>query len=237
MAKAEERQAQDTYERAEHSFKSGVGSRSDYDNAAAGLDRARAKVASTKATLELMVNGSRLEDIAEAEAELARYEASYQVLRKGTREEDKAAATANVAEAEANLREAETNLREATVIAPERCVVEVMAVRPGDLVQPNQAVARVLRADDLWVKAFVPSTELGKLRMNQSVEVTVDSYPGRRFTGQIIQIANEGEFTPRNVQSADERKHQVFAIKVRVADPDGVFKSGMAAEVFVKLGE
>jgi multidrug resistance efflux pump len=92
-----------------------------------------------------------------------------------------------------------------------------------------------LRADDLWVKVFVPATELGRLKLGQGVEVGVDSHPGRLFAGEVIQIADVSEFTPRNVQSLDERRHQVFAVKVRVADPEGVFKSGMAAEVFVPL--
>ena len=100
---------------------------------------------------------------------------------------------------------------------------------------PNQPVVRVLRAADLWVKAYVPETQLGKVRLNQQVDVTIDSYPGKKFQGTVIQIASSSEFTPRNVQSADERKHQVFAIKVHVPDPEGVFKSGMAAEVVLPL--
>jgi multidrug resistance efflux pump len=121
------------------------------------------------------------------------------------------------------------------VVAPEKAVIEVLAVRPGDLVPAGQPVVRALRADDLWVKVFAPATELGRLRLGQAVEVAVDSHPGRRFAGEIIHIANVSEFTPRNVQSLDERRHQVFAVKVRVADPEGVFKSGMAAEVFVPV--
>jgi multidrug efflux pump subunit AcrA (membrane-fusion protein) len=93
----------------------------------------------------------------------------------------------------------------------------------------------VLRADDLWVKVYVPETELGKVRLHQEVEVTIDSYPGRTFAGTVVQVASASEFTPRNVQSADERRHQVFGIKVRVPDPQGVFKSGMAAEVILPL--
>jgi len=65
--------------------------------------------------------------------------------------------------------------------------------------------------------------------------VTEDSHPGRRFHGEILFIASISEFTPRNVQSVEERKHQVFGIRVRVTDSDGVFKSGMAAEVFVPV--
>ncbi len=114
-------------------------------------------------------------------------------------------------------------------------MVEVLAVRKGDLVMPNQPVVRVLRAEDMWVKVYVPETELGKLRLGQDVEVTVDAYPGRRFQGKVIQIASESEFTPRNVQSLDERRHQMFGVKVRVDDPQGVFKSGMAADVWLPL--
>ena len=210
-------------------------SRAEYDAALAARDRARGRLNSAKAALEMYTAGSRVEDIAEARAEYERGNARYMLLKRGTRDEDKAAAYAEMAKAQADLNEAETNLREATVIAPEKCLIEVLGVRPGDLVAANQPAIRALRADDLWVKVFAPSTELGKLRLNQPVEVTVDSHPGQRFHGEILHIAAISEFTPRNVQSADERKHQVFAVKVRVTDPDGVFKSGMAAEVFVPL--
>jgi multidrug resistance efflux pump len=92
-----------------------------------------------------------------------------------------------------------------------------------------------LKADDLWVKVFIPETELGRVRLDQAVTVTVDSYPGTRFPGRVIQIATQSEFTPRNIQSIDERRHQVFAAKVRVDNPQGVFKSGMAAEVTIPV--
>src|SRR5204863_252041 len=106
----------------------------------------------------------------------------------------------------------------------------------GDLVQPNQPIVRVLRADDLWVRAYVPETQLGRVRLGQRAEVTIDSFPGRHFAGEVVKIDAESEFTPRNVQSPDERRYQVFGVKVRVAEPDGIFKSGMAAEVTFDLG-
>ena len=98
-------------------------------------------------------------------------------------------------------------------------------------------MVRILKADDLWVKVFIPETELGRVLLGQDVTVTVDSYPGRHFPGRVIQIATQSEFTPRNIQTVDERRHQVFAAKVRIDDPQGVFKSGMAAEAtFVLAG-
>jgi multidrug resistance efflux pump len=167
--------------------------------------------------------------------QLAQAQAEYDLLRAGAWERDKASARAAVAQARGRVAELKADLREAVVRAPERVVVEVLAVRKGDLIPPNQPIVRVLRADDLWVKVYVPETELGRLRLNQQVAVTIDSYPGRRFTGTVIQIASASEFTPRNVQSPDERRHQVFGVKVHVPDPEGIFKSGMAAEVTVPL--
>jgi multidrug resistance efflux pump len=135
------------------------------------------------------------------------------------------------------LRELDAQLAEAVVRAPERAVVEVVAVRKGDVVAANHSVVRVLRADDLWVKAYVSEVDLGKVHLGHEVELTIDSFPSKRFQGVVAQIASASEFTPRNIQSVDERRHQVFAIKVRVDDPQGIFKSGMAADVWVQVRE
>jgi multidrug resistance efflux pump len=200
-------------------------------------ERLEAKAAAAKARLKLYEAGNRPEEVAEAAAEVERMRANYEQLKNGARSEDLAAAEAKAAELQARVDELKVNLAEAVVRAPEKAVVEVLAVRKGDLVGPNQPVLRVLRADDLWVKVYVAETDLGKVRLHQSVEVTIDSYPGRRFEGEIYLINSISEFTPRNVQSADERRHQVFGVKVRVADPQGIFKSGMAATVLIPLAD
>jgi multidrug resistance efflux pump len=176
----------------------------DYDSAVASLKRAEAQVAGLRAKLDLLLAGSRKEEIEEAAAELKRVRANYDLLLAGNRSEDVSAAQARVLEAKGKLIEIEANLREAVVRAPEQAVVEVLAVRKGDLVQPGQTIIRVLRADDLWVKVYVPETQLGKLALGQQVKVLIDSYPDKPFSGQVTQIAGESEFTPRNVQSADE---------------------------------
>ncbi len=170
------------------------------------------------------------------DVESALIESVCERVRERVAPEEVAEAEALTAELRARLRELDVNLGEAAVCAPEPAVVEVVAVRKGDTAGPNQPLVRVLRADDLWVKAYVPETELGKVGLHHAVEVTIDSFPHKRFAGTVVQIASSSEFTPRNVQSADERRHQVFALKVRVADPQGVFKSGMAADVWLQPG-
>jgi len=210
MAEANLRLARENFTRIETIYKQGASYRAEYDAARAARDQAVSQVGAAKAKLDLLLAGTRAEDIADAEA--------------------------HVLEMRGKLRELEANLQEAFVRVPERAVVEVLAVRKGDLVPPNQPILRVLRAEDLWIKVYVPETELGKVRLGQEVAVTIDSYPGRRFTGVVRQIASESEFTPRNVQSAEERRNQVFGVKVYVADPEGIFKSGMAAEAVFPVG-
>jgi HlyD family secretion protein len=227
--------AQNELRRVELTFARNASSAADYDSAKAEEGRSVARVAAARARLDLLVAGSRKEDIDEAAAELKRTRANALLLQHGNRYEDIAEAEAALAEARGKLHEVEAQLREATLRAPEQAVVEVLGVRKGDVVAPNQIIVRVLRADDLWVKVYVPETDLGRVRLGQTVAVSVDGYPGKRLAGTVEQIAAESEFTPRNVQSADERRHQVFGVKVRVANPDGLFKSGMAAEVTIPL--
>jgi multidrug resistance efflux pump len=204
-AEARLKQAQQSYDRAERLYLQKAIGREEYDAARGGRDQAQGQLVSAKAKLDLLLAGTRKEDI-----DLARAQRD---------------------EARGKLREIEANLAEANVRAPERAIVEVMAVRKGDLIPPNQPVVRVLRADDMWVKVYVPETELGKVRKNQPVTITIDSYPGKQFAGTVLFINNESEFTPRNIQSLEERRYQVFGVRIRVAEPQGVFKSGMAAEV------
>jgi multidrug resistance efflux pump len=205
------------------------------DMARADFDRARGRAAAARAHYDLVMRGNRPEDVAEAAALLDQARANLDLLRAGTRAEDIAALEAQVEQTRARLREVEANLAEAVVRAPDRAVIDVLSVRKGDLIAPGQAVVRILRADDLWVKVFIPETDLGRVILGQAVEVTVDSHPGEHFPGRVVQIAHESEFTPRNIQSIDERRHQVFSAKVRVDEPRGVFKSGMAAEVTIPI--
>lgn len=213
-AQADLRWSRQEFERVAQLFPGNI-SRADYDAARASFNRAQGRAGAAEAKLALLKAGTRKEDIAQARAQ--------------------------VAEARGRLNEIRANLREAVVRAPERAVVEVLAVRKGDLVPPNQPVVRILRAADLWVRVYVPETQLGKVRLGQGAEVTIDAYPGDRFPGTVIFIDPVSEFTPRNVQSVDERRHQVFGIKVQIQQPTEpgkqIFKSGMAAEVTLPLSE
>jgi multidrug resistance efflux pump len=232
-ARAELIQAQEDFDRVEKAYRREAASRSEYDAARTALDRCRAR--------DARAQRGRAEEITEAREEVKRLQAEADLLQEGTRFEDILQSRATVAETRAKVRELKAQLAEAEVRTPNnprwKAVVEVLAVRPGDLVAPNQPLVRVLESRDQWVKVYVPETELGKVRKGQKVEVTVDSHGSKRFKGTVIHVASESEFTPRNVQSVDERRNQVFGVKVRVDDPDGVFKPGMAAEVLIPVAK
>jgi HlyD family secretion protein len=239
-ANAELRQAREEMERVIELMRTKSASKAETDVARGNLDRAKGRFNAAKSKVDMYAVGNRKEDIAEAKAAWEQVLAKSQELENGTRAEDIALALARRDEAAAKLREAEINLKEAIVCVPdapefEQAVVEVVPVRAGDIVAPNQPVIRVLCVTDLWVKTFVPETQMELVRLHHKVKVRIDSATNREFDGEVFHKAQASEFTPRNVQSVEERRFQVFALKVRVADPKGVLNSGMAAQVTFPL--
>jgi multidrug resistance efflux pump len=155
---------------------------------------------------------------------------NLRLLQKGTRPEDIAAARAQVEQQENRLSSLLKQRSETEVRSPVSGVVQSFGLRPGDLVAPNQPVAEILEAGQLWVRVYVPETLLGLVRVGQSVRVRVDTFPNLWFKGHVASVSSQGEYTPRNVQTRAQRAEQVFGVKVLV-DPDPRLKAGMAAEV------
>ena len=158
------------------------------------------------------------------EKNVAAAKSRYDLLLAGTRVE-------RLAQARAELAETDAHLREMSVVAPSNSVLEVLSVKVGDVLAPNQALATLLLTNHLWVRVFVPEPWLGHIQLGEQVTVRVDSDPGKDFPGKVEQIARAAEFTPRNVQTAGERIKQVFGIKVRLDNREGKLRAGMAADV------
>jgi multidrug resistance efflux pump len=155
---------------------------------------------------------------------------TYRELERGSRVEDVRAAEAALDQAEQRLAFLLRQSQETVVKAPADGIVEALDVRPGDLIAPNQPVARILEPGQLWVRVWVPEPLLGKVRLGSRATITVDTYPGREFSGKVVDIREQGEYTPRNVQTLKQRMDQVFGVKVAV-EPTPVLKPGMAALV------
>jgi multidrug resistance efflux pump len=153
--------------------------------------------------------------------------------RHGSRKEDIAAARAQLERARAALQQIDTQLGELEVKAPADAFIEVLRVRPGDLINPSSPVATLVELNRLWVRVYVPEPELGHVQLGKEVSVTVDTFKGESFKGTIEEISSRGEFTPRNVQTRSEREHQVFALRVRVDNSSHLLRAGMAADVSI----
>jgi multidrug resistance efflux pump len=151
-------------------------------------------------------------------------------LERGNRPEDITAARATLDAEQRQLGYLDRQRAESVVSAPAAGVIESMDLRPGDLVGPNQPVARMLEPSQIWVRVYVPEPQLGRVRVGQKAALTVDTYPKREFPGKVVEIRTQSEYTPRNVQTLDQRMDQVFGVKIGI-DPTPELKPGMAATV------
>jgi HlyD family secretion protein len=121
-----------------------------------------------------------------------------------------------------------------TVAAPLDGVVLSRNVEPGEVVNPGSIVLTLAKLTDLTLTVYVPEDRYGEISLGQAVDVTVDSFPAEVFTATVTHISDQAEFTPRNVQTVEGRKTTVFAIKLRLEDPEGKLKPGMPADVTFK---
>jgi len=230
-AEADSKDAEAFYERMEKLVASDTISRQQFDDARDKRDAAQERAESARQHLALLQAGTRPEDLKTAEQRYRQAQAAAVLSRKGARREDIDAARGKLAEAQGKVAELEARLKECQLFAPANAIVEVVSIRPGDLVPPGQIVVQMQESDQLWVRVYVPETELAQVRLNQAAQVRVDGLGGRVFNGKVGQIAAQAEFLPRNVQTVEDRDHQVFAVKVYVDNPQGVLKSGMSASV------
>ncbi|MDP9292158.1 MAG: HlyD family efflux transporter periplasmic adaptor subunit [Verrucomicrobiota bacterium] len=149
----------------------------------------------------------------------------YELLQQGTRPE-------RVTQARAQLAEIDAQLREMKIVAPSDCVVEVLSVKVGDVLPANRELATLILPQHLWVRVYVPESWLGYIAVGDKVSLRVDSFRDEKFSGDVEQINRSAEFTPRNVQTVEERIKQVFGVKIRLENSSGRLRAGMSADVW-----
>ena len=151
-------------------------------------------------------------------------------LEAGPTEEEIAIAEAQVRQAEAAVRLIDAQIAQLTLTAPMDGTVTSRSAQAGETASAGSPLLTIANLDVVTLVIYVPVSRVGQVRLGQEVEVQVDSFPGRVFVGQVVNIAGEAEFTPRNVQTQEERVNLVFAVKVRVPNPDLKLKPGMPAD-------
>jgi HlyD family secretion protein len=164
---------------------------------------------------------------------LAEADAKRRQLQSGFRKEEIAQAKSEAEAARARVDLIRTQLDETVIKAPVDALVETLDLEPGDLVAAGKPVATLLRTGSLWVRAYLPEARLGFIQPGLKVRVRVDSFPNRDFAGVVRRIHRQGEFTPRNAQTYEERVLQVFQTEIVIDDPENVLRPGMNADVTI----
>jgi multidrug resistance efflux pump len=204
----------------------------DLSIAQAELAVAQAQLANARQNLEEMTtSGLDPDALAAAEARVLSAQAALAAARAGASPEQLEAARAQVDVASAALRAAEAQLQKMTLFAPADGIVLSRVVEPGEFAGPGATLFVIGRLDELTITVYVPEDRYGRIRLGQAAGVRVDSFPGQEFAASVVHIADQAEFTPRNVQTAEGRKTTVFAIKLAVENAEGRLKPGMPADV------
>lgn len=203
----------------------------DMDQATSELRVAQSTVRVRTEELTKLEKGTRPEELAEARAQLEEANQAWQLRKNGYRAQEVAGAKAAVTAAEASLRAIDRQIEELTIRSTVDGIVDAVELRPGDLVGANVAAISLIDESRLWVRAYIPENHLN-LQIGQKVSISTDSSPAVHFPGHISYVSRQGEFTPGNVQTPEERSKQVFRIKVMLDGGRDQLRPGMTADVW-----
>ena len=202
------------------------------DLAAAQIDTAIHDADSQQALLEfLRDDAKRQQDLLKRKV-VSPNDSERAASAARSQEKSVEAARMRVIQARAQLADIDAQLGEMQVTAPSECVLEVLSVKVGDVLPANREVATLLLPQHLWIRVYVPEPWLGLIKIGDHVRVRVDSFRDTDFDGVVEQINRQAEFTPRNVQTVEDRIRQVFGVKIRLPSGEDRLRAGMAADVY-----
>ncbi len=170
-----------------------------------------------------------------AEADVAVARAQLAAVQAPPLNEDVAMAKAKVHQAEATLHTLEVMRKRMALRAPCDGMIASRAVEPGEITAPGAPLLTITDLSEVTLTVYVPETQIGRVGLGQEAIAAVDSYPGQGFVGRVIHIADQAEFTPRNVQTKEERVNTVFAVKIALPNPEQRLKPGMPADALLQV--
>ncbi len=219
---------------------------SDYDSAVRRLEyetaveRARTMLDKAMRDLEALQDGPNPDDVDKLEARIAAVEAAPRQAETAVEQARVGPDTAQaalkqaeraLAQVQAELDLIDVQIKKLTVVAMTAGIVLSRNVEPGEVIQPGAPVMTIGDFDRLKITVYIPEDRYGQVDLGEQARVTVDSFPDDVFTAEVVYIADEAEFTPRNVQTAEGRRTTVFAIELSIDNRDGMLKPGMPADV------
>ncbi|HEV8538768.1 MAG TPA: efflux RND transporter periplasmic adaptor subunit [Bacteroidota bacterium] len=200
-------QAEIAFKNAEDDFKRMEGLLASHSVSQKQYDDARARVIAAQQAYLKLQTGSRREEIATARARREQAAAQVELLRK--------------------------KIRDCHVLAPSAGVVTLKSIEPGEFVSVGASLLRITYLDNVKLTIYVSEPDLGRIRLGQHARITIDSKKNNTFDGVVTYISQIAEFTPKNVQTKEERAKMVFGVKLLIENPEGILKPGMPADAFM----
>jgi len=246
-ARAAVEAAQTEYERAKKDWERGQTLHKNDDISTAQYDQFRARFESAAAALRqaqqrlaLVQEGPRKEAIEAARAQVSRAAAAIkwaeaQRLDVTRKEQDVTARGADIERARAQVAVIDTQLADTVAASPIDGVVLVKAANVGEILAPGTTVVTIGDIDHPWLRGYINERDLGRVKLGTKAKITADSYPGKVYWGRVTFIASEAEFTPKQIQTSEERLKLVYRIKIEVDNPQHELKSNMPADAVLVL--
>jgi len=239
-ARTEEQRATADWDRAQRLYKNDDISRAQYDQFQARYQAASAMARQAGERLALVQEGPRLEEIEAARAQLERARAALRLsqaaaLELKRREQEIDSRRAELERARAQLAMTQTQLDDSVSAAPIDGVVLSKAAEVGQVVAAGTAILTLGDLEHPWLRAYISETDLGRVKLGARVRVTTDSFPGKLYWGWVSFIASDAEFTPKQIQTAEERVKLVYRVKIGLPNPSHELKSNMPADAEILL--
>ena len=234
-AKAWNDQAKSDWERAQTLFSREDISRSQYDQARAKLDSTAAQLRQSQDRLGLVQEGPRKEEIAGARAQVARAQASVQTAQANRielrrKQEELAARRSEIDRTRAQVGMTQTQIADSTIVAPIDGVVLVKSAEAGEVIAAGTTIVSLGDIAHPWLRAYINETDLGRIKLGGKVVLSTDSFKGKTYDGRISFISSEAEFTPKQIQTKEERVKLVYRIKIDVDNPHQELKNNMPVD-------
>ena len=233
-------QARREYDRAQKLISQEDISQSQFDQFKARFDSTSAQVQNAEQRLALILEGPRKTDIEAARAAVARAEAALKITQAQSldiqrKEEDLSARRADVERSKASVSVIDSQLDDTILVSPVDGVVLVKSADPGEVLAAGTPLLTLGEIDKPWLRGYVPQSKLGRIQLGMPVTIRSDSYPNKRYTGKISFIASEAEFTPKQIQTNEERVKLVYRIKVDIENSHRELKLNMPVDAEIRL--
>jgi HlyD family secretion protein len=234
-------QAKKDWDRAQTLYKNDDISTSQYDQFHARFESTEANLKQVKEQAELVQAGPRSETIESANAQVERANASLRVgqansIETKRREQDIVARQGDIERAKAQIALIDSQMADTIAVSPINGVVLVKAADVGEILAPGTSVVTVGDIDHPWLRAYIREQDLGRVKIGDKVKVTTDSFHDKVYDGHISFISSDAEFTPKQIQTAEERVKLVYRIKIDVDNPRHELKSNMPADAEILTG-